>query len=288
MKTHNSDCYYCTYHMNEDDKKERERIHKLSYQEAIDNLCDGHQVGFSHNREEEFLKAKLRNLDDRIQEIKHIHKDTDLKTLQKNKKMAKVNGWDVHVDDEQWDVWHIKGYNWCIGSRWDDYWCCPAGEEPTYKNLRGFQGHVCCWGIRCEEYNYLKSKWSSGDSLERSCKTVITKNGKPFYTVCGRTMEYALIKAKHVLDIIQEHSVGFWEKDWKKDLIGREIYYRNEPAIIQEVWSDCNVYVVPDMDGKPFSKPAWARDEPDYWDEYKYGLKVDIIESNDIWWWRKD
>lgn len=209
-----------------------------------------------------------------------IEKDTDLSFLRK------PIGWDLEINGEPFDVYSVPGYYHTIGGRYgnNDYWCCPAGVKPTYKNLIGFCGEAPTWGIVYEQGNYIKSKWSYTE-VRRSGNCYITRNDKKFYEIDGRDMDYCLAKAQYYLVQLQEHFISFGLREWKKELIGRKIWFYNDPAIVERVIEDQGcVWIKPDSI-ECFTRHAWdTNEEDDHWyEEFKDGCKIDYLDKNTQW-----
>jgi len=223
-------------------------------------------------------------------EIKLIDKDTDLSKV--NKHALK---WDVVVNNIPQEVYRIEGFIHSIGGHFgeNDYWCCPRDQEPSVDNLIEFSGHVIQWGIEYIPINYTKYKWGE-DEVRKTGRTVIKRNGKTFYVIGCNNMDYGLAKARYSLTRLEEHPIGFSSYDFvEKDVIGRKIWYSDQPAIIQRAnWFDDNgfeVWIVPDKNFiSKFRFPRWEGTEEESWiSEYENGLMADILESP-IDWFREN
>jgi len=211
-------------------------------------------------------------------EINLIDEKTDLSQLKK------PYGWDLEVKGVPYDIYRIEGYNHTIGGKWGEncFWACPSGEKPSFENLIEFNGDAPTWGISFERVNYIKSKWNE-TSVETSGDCWITRNGKKFYHISGRSMDYALAKAQHLLvQLLEECPLYLSDRNWKEQAIGRKIWYENQPAIITSITSGNELWIEPD--GIPCFKapPHW--DDMDY-DDYADGLRVGLL-SPDIYWYR--
>ena len=178
-------------------------------------------------------------------DIKLIHKNSVLD----DSIMSYVN-WDVVIKDREYKIYDIDGYIHSIGGRWgnNSYWACPRNEEPSVNNLIPFSGEPCAWGILIEPANYIKHSGLNGTSLERGCSCVITRNGKPFYSVGARDMDYAWAKAYSLLisDIL-EGPINFNCYDYQhKEILGRHIWWKRKPYTIGWYFdSDCCVLIYP-------------------------------------------
>tara|TARA_Y100000310_G_scaffold299960_1_gene335243 strand:+ start:744 stop:1436 length:693 start_codon:yes stop_codon:yes gene_type:complete len=173
-----------------------------------------------------------------------------------------------------------------------DLWACPRGEEPTHKNLKPYLGHGCQWGIVVKEFDYYRP----GNGFHKSCeyrkglRCYITRNGQKFYPVnYGRDIALAVATAQYKLSQIQEHSIPFFSIDFEKQLVGRAVFYEDQPAIIKRYnQGEGEVLVVPAKEGEFFRPSCWAKTDDeiaDWVNDYGNGLYVDIL-SDSIYWHR--
>lgn len=220
---------------------------------------------------------------------------TDINLIKPNTDLSKLYlmDWDLELYGKPWNVYRLEDHCHCIGGRYGDnnIWCCPANEKPTYNNLVGFNGKAPAWGITFSDSNYLKHKW--GDStVEGSGGCYITRNGKNFYHVSGRDVDYCLAKAQYFLVQLQEHAINFHSRKWKKELINRKVYYKNSPAIITMVFEeDGHFFIEPDKKLiQIFPREEFfhgnEEDECGWYEEWKDGIKCDYLDQN-INWFRK-
>ena len=211
-------------------------------------------------------------------EIKLIEKDTDLSILKS------PIGWDFEVKGLQYDIYNIHGYNHTLGGRWGEnsYWACPADEIPTYENLVAFNGEAPTWGIIFEPTNYFCSKWEG--EWRSGVKCFITRNGKQFYDIMARDMDYALAKAQYnLVQLLESCPLNLNMRNWKEEAIGWKLWYEQQPAIISRITSDNCLMLTPDGIDK-FAKPVYW-DTDDYF-EHENDMKVDLLDGN-IYWFRK-
>lgn len=209
-------------------------------------------------------------------EIKLIKKDTNLSHLKK------PVGWDLEVRGEPYDVYRIEGFNHTLGGKWGEncYWACPAGENPTYENLIQFGGSAPTWGVTFDEVNYTKTKWDETE-IRNNGVCWITRNGKKFYSVMGRDMNYALSKAQYfIVKLLEECPLYLNDRNWKEQAVGRKVWYQNQPAIIERVTSKNELWIVP-YNIKEFHSPSgWSKGE---WEDYKDGLIVELLSPHIDW-----
>lgn len=210
-------------------------------------------------------------------ELKLIKEDTDLSILH-------PLDWDAVLNGKEYQVYRAEGYVHTIGGRWgeNDYWACPRSETPSFKNLVEFSGHAPAWGIIIQESNYYKCKWNEPE-MRSGCSCVITRNGKPFYSVgCsdiayGYAEAYRLLRTKIQEGVINFHMYHYWEKD----IEGRHINYMGRPYTLFQY-----------MDGQccAMAAPGWITLEQ-IMNDPKYGcngeLKLDLLQDGRIDWYPK-
>lgn len=211
-------------------------------------------------------------------EIKLIDESTDLSQLRK------PYGWDLEIKGAPYDIYYIDGYIHTIGGKMGEncLWACPAGEKPTYENLIEFNGDAPTWGVIFERNNYIKSKWDE-TSVECNGNCWITRNGKKFYEIPARYMDYGLAKAQYYLvKLSEECPLNLSDRNWKEEAIGRKIWYENQPAIIKSITHDNELWIAPDgIDS--FKAPAHWEDMD--FSDYEDGLLTDLLSPN-IYWFR--
>lgn len=214
-----------------------------------------------------------------MSEIKLIDKNTDLSNLKK------PVGWDLEIKGIPYDVYRVDGYAHTIGGKWGEncYWACPAGHTPTHDNLIEFNGDAPTWGIVFDRNNYIKSKQDE-TSVECNGSCWITRNGKKFYQIPARYMDYGLAKAQHLLvQLIEECPLYLSERNWEWQAIGRKIWYENQPAKIVGITQDNELWIEPDGIERFEAPASW--EEMD-WSDYEDGLRVELLSPH-ISWFRK-
>ena len=225
-----------------------------------------------------------------MSDIKLLTKDTQFSELE----IRKID-WDLEFDGNPYDIYAIEGHCHTIGGKYgnNDYYCCYEGDEPCYDNLVAFNGSAPIWGIEYKQKNSYRNKWGE-TSIQFHGTCTITRNGKAFYSIGARDMEYGLAKAQVLLTEIHEHPIAFHYRNWREEVINREIYYCNQPAIITEIYESLEgeicVKIVPDKKHiESLSKPPWMKEdhEIEYYEEaYKDWVKDDIL-TNNIYWYRE-
>ena len=231
--------------------------------------------------------------------MSHYSVDIPFKSFEKETIIPEytVIDWDLVVNNVPYSVAHMEGFVHTQGGKWgiNDLWAWPRDEKPNYKNLIPFDSdYPVCWGIEYKECNckrYSEHAWGDENEITTSCGTWITRNGSPFYFVRGK-MEYSLPKAQTLIFRINEGPINFNRINWSQKLIGRKIWYYNQPAIISSVWYDSekgyHIYVEPDGISCFSCPESWKNDPLESaWDDYKHGLFCDLLEDNStIDWFR--
>ena len=191
--------------------------------------------------------------------------------------------WDVELDGIPYQVIRVPGFAHCLGGHLDFgcqgncFWAYPLGEQLTMHNLIEFNGEPgATWGIEYITKHSRTSKWGEL-SMERYKKVTITRNGKPFFDEL-----LTLNKAIYLLTEgpIYEHPLELNTRDYDKKCIGRKVWYRSEPGIINYCRGG-SVNIIPDG-VEEFSYPK-EYGEPS--DEPRTQIRTSIFDSH-IWWFR--
>lgn len=205
----------------------------------------------------------------------------DIPTLE----YRKMN-WDVWVNNTPYQVIDVKGFVHTIGGHLDNgrgnsFWAYPLNEELSYSNLIEFNGHPGArWGVEFYPTNYVKSKWDETE-IRQGRHLVITRNQKPFYDGF-MTIHEALAL---VLDgKLSDHPLNLNDRDFDKKCIGRKVWYRSQPAIIERyIEGQACLILQPDGIDK-FAVPKEFEDSDIPYCEDDT-IKVDIFDKH-IWWFR--
>jgi hypothetical protein len=211
-----------------------------------------------------------------VLDIRLPKKDTDFS------KMRKYD-WDVVIGKIPMRVGVLDGFVHTIGGKWgnNELYAWPRNEEPNYENITPFDSdHIVDWGIEYKENHYYGS--TMGESEIRSTgRSIITRNGVPFYTVRGGR-RYSMLKASVIIDDLGDaYPINFEFIDYQKQIIGRKIAYK---GVICEItnWIEGQgcIIIKPEKElSKEELKDKWGID-----DEYEYDgdLKIDIIGYNQL------
>lgn len=181
-------------------------------------------------------------------EFKEPKTNEDLKGM-------KIYDWDTTIGDKHTPVsiGRLDGFMHTQGGPWGEncLYCWPRGIEPSINNITPYDGDTAVnWGVEYREYQYYSSH--VGDSyVETAKRTVITRNGKDFYTVRG-SLDYSMPKAISIMKtIINEGPIDFNLIDYaNKEIIGRKILYKNYPGVIT-LWCEGQGCIIVEYDGDP-------------------------------------
>lgn len=211
-----------------------------------------------------------------MQSIRLIDRNTDISKL----KMCQMY-WDTVINREPYFVVLIEGYIHTIGGKYgnNNLWAYPRNEKPSFKNLIQFDGEPVCWGINYAPYNH--ARYRHGEFEARTIGNVfITRNGEKFCDVRG-----SIERAKCMIDDFLEHPMNLNKIDFDKNVIGRKVWWRSEPAVVTSYISG-QACVILEPDGiTQFTTPAeFADDGCEYY--FDGDVKADILDKH-IWWFRK-
>lgn len=199
--------------------------------------------------------------------------------------------WDIVIGDTPY-----YGYHYTSDDCTEDAWfICErdCSEDKIVDNLvyASSKDMGCSWKVCVEDHQYIKIKWGDRE-LRKSVTCTIYRNDKVFYQFSCGDHDYALAKAKMIMTSAHE-SMPFSVEDidFEKDIVGRKIWYREQPAVIVSYYQG-NISIVPDKEVgcEKFEMPnSWKNDDflSDSWHDYEDRLSVDIFESSNISWYRK-
>ena len=208
-------------------------------------------------------------------------KEEDIETL----KYEKLD-WDVVVHGRPYQVIRAEGFAHCSGGKldWGEgncFWAYPLDEEMTYGNLIEFDGVPGArWGIEYSPSHYIKSKWGETE-IRSSRKLIITRNDEPFYDGFMTIHDALAMVLDNKLD---DHPLNLNFRDFDKKCVGRKVWWRSEPAIIERyINGQACVILKPDGIDR-FSCPKEFADDDIMCSEDET-VKADIFDKH-IWWFR--
>lgn len=159
-------------------------------------------------------------------------------------------------------------------------WVERQGEWPAHYELNGepFDGHRVLWSFAYEPYTYLKESELSGDEWRKGGTIKIFRNGEQVYKEFCRDPQNAASRMWGILAKCMDF-------DWEGLKEGRQIWWRETPAIITRLLLDQGAIIVDAVPGHTFPDRPWDKED---WEklEDNTSVKLDIFDKN-IWWWRE-
>lgn len=216
---------------------------------------------------------------------------TDIKLLDKYADLSKIKpfDWDLEIKGIPYYVCRIEGY--CHSVRWQggsetrgELWCYPRNEEPTLENLIEYDlKSPVSWGVQYDEVHGISHKWDEAET-RAGCRTIITRNGVPFYTV-GGDRNYSIPKAIMLIHRINEHPLDFNRIEYYKYIPGRKVWWNNQPGIITSyIQRQCCVMIAPDGMERFENPLEFQKEDGKYTVEKE--VKIDCLETSRTWWFR--
>lgn len=140
--------------------------------------------------------------------------------------------------------------------------------------------HRPCFEINIREGNHIKTKYGD-DDIRGSVFCEIFLNGDKVYEFGTRDIEYAAAKAVVLKSELMEHPFDFTNPDKE---IGRKVFYKDEPAIVERVILDQGCVILKKDAPGNFKTPVW---DDEGWEDEDSTIKEDIL-SDHIWWFRDE
>ena len=158
----------------------------------------------------------------------------------------------------------------------------PDGE------IMPFNGHPEKFTITLNTWNDIKRSELTGNEVRKAVTCRIYLNDTLARIIEGTDIQELLKRADRAIDQLKVQPFSICRD--KYTLTGREIYYDNQPAIIQSIDEQNNlIYIVPDTTYiKTFYPPVYVieDDETDEWiKSFGPGMYVHDYDEK-IWWWR--
>lgn len=211
--------------------------------------------------------------------FKELKPDIDLS----KEHIIKYN-WDVYLHDKPYQVIKIDGYVHTVqykhhGEFANDLYMYPRDEEPCYNNLEKYccKGTGVCWGFKYEPYNYINKYGTETNTWNYH----IIRNGETFYP--SRTLERTL---DLLHNIIPDHPIDFDMYDYEDNLIGRNVFWKGQPCIINSYQKGCGtITLIPDGIDH-FEMPGEFKNDGDYFFEDDRYILEDMFASS-IYWFRE-
>jgi len=158
-------------------------------------------------------------------------------------------------------------------------------DNKHYAILNGepmeFDGHRIQIDVHLESRNYLKESYLSGDEIRKGGTGQIIADGVVVFEFFFRDIQSALLRAHRLIGELSEHSSGWLLKREREGLVGRKVFYREHPAVIERLIEDQGCIILKTEDGHPFPKPVWREED----DDPEATAKVEVTDPS-IWWFR--
>jgi len=156
-------------------------------------------------------------------------------------------------------------------------------------SVEDFDGFRRLIDIEIKSSNYMKESYLSGDEVRKSVIGKVFVDGVCLIEEFGREPLRMMRHLETLIEKYQEHESGWFNKRDREKLVGRKIYYHDQPATIVRLIEDQGCIMIatePD-----FVPPARDKDEDshDYWEDWKQGDHYEVkdeVLSPHIWWWR--
>lgn len=138
-----------------------------------------------------------------------------------------------------------------------------------------FDGHHVLWGFEYFPTTYLKSSSLSGNEYRKGGEIRYFRNRKQVFSEFCREPNIAALKIGATLLKLSEFH-------WDLVEIGRKVFYKETPCVIDGVIEDQGCVMLKTETGENFPQEAWEKD-----DEYEKEnrIKVEVI-SPSLWWYR--
>lgn len=151
--------------------------------------------------------------------------------------------------------------------------------------IHEFDGHRILIDVTLKSNNYLKESHYSGDEIRRGGDGLIFADGVQVYEFFFRDVQWALLKAHHLIGQLSEHSSNWLVKREREKLVGRHIYYDRTPAIITSLVEAQGCIIIKPDGVDEFPPPVYARGGEDDPEDRK--SIVDTVLTDKIWWFRE-
>ena len=97
-------------------------------------------------------------------------------------------------------------------------------------NIVPFDGHRRLIDVELKSSNYLKDSEWSGDEIRKSVVASIIVDGVKLVEVFGREVVDTLRRVERAIEKYSEHESQWFNKKAREQMVGRKIYYYNQPA----------------------------------------------------------
>lgn len=206
--------------------------------------------------------------------------------------MAKLNSynWDITLGKEHkpMRVYRLEG---CIHTKGgkhgiNDMYVADRNipkEEIKPSDLTEYSGEIC-WGFNVQQRNYYRK-----DELRCGCHADIYCAGRKVYQI-NCSFEYIASKVMDtILKLKEDSPISFGEINFEKDVIGRKIWWRDQPAIITSYSVEDGEVLIRPIGSDTFKLLNKDKKGEDWVKEYSTeSLIKDDILSPSIYWFRDE
>jgi hypothetical protein len=166
---------------------------------------------------------------------------------------------------------------------WADY---SDTTEDSGAHWSKFDGHHVCVSVELNTWNErVVNEWKGRDEVRKAGHALVHFDEKPVWEVGHRDVLPMLLKLHHdIQELLQLQPLVHYIKGETEWLIGRKVYYREQPGTITSFIGDQGCVIIEPESG--IWNPVAYRDGM-MDDEYERREPVkDLILSPHIWWWR--
>lgn len=161
-------------------------------------------------------------------------------------------------------------------------------KDGSIEDFDGFRRRI---DIKVVSSNYLKESEYSGDQVRKQVLGTIIVDDVPLVEIFGRDPVDVMRRLEILITEYSEHASGWFNKNDREKLVGRKIWYHDQPATIVRLIEDQNcIMIATEPDFKPPQRGEDPEEMYDYWDDWKkddhYEVKDEVLSPH-IWWWRK-
>lgn len=149
-----------------------------------------------------------------------------------------------------------------------------------------FRGNDICVDVSLKSWNERRvDGWKGFDEVRGLCSATISFNRIPVWEETGNDACQVLRRVEQVVPELKKCSalIDYINGD-QSTLIGRKIYWRDQPAVITSFIGDQGCVMIK-ADPGPWVLPAWRAEEYLSHEDFEEEVKADILSPH-IWWWR--
>lgn len=169
------------------------------------------------------------------------------------------------------------------GWPWVDYGDTTEDGGPHWS---WFNGHRICVDVDIQQWNERTvNDWKGRDEVRKHSRAIVSFNRIPVWELSYRDIGPMLLRLHHdVQELLNLAPLLDYVQGKQDALIGRPVYYRDQPARITSFIGDQGAVVIERTGDLPWRSVPWRED-----DEYESREPVkDVLLSPHIWWWRDE